>query len=84
MNTKNELSEVVKLSDRFNDRLEVSLWWVRGTIDTYVEVTDYRTEPPSNTIVPVPEGTSPNDVFNHPFAYPARLAVGVVDGRGAE
>lgn len=85
MSIETQLSEVVALRDRFSDRLEVTLWWVRDTLETFVEVTDYKTEPPTNTIVPVPEGTSANMVFDHPFAYAPKLAVGeLVDGRGAE
>lgn len=61
---------LVDLSDRNGDGLQVILWWVRGTLETYVTVQDYKGEAsPTTLFVPVPEGTSANDVFYHPFGF---------------
>lgn len=59
--------ELVDLSDRSNAGLEVILWWVRGTMDTYVTVEDEKLGTFHH--FPVPEGENANEVFYHPFAY---------------
>jgi len=69
---------------------EITLWWVRGTIHTFVTIDDCRElesgqrEP--RQIVVTPEGESPNQVFKHPFAYIGQQALSMEprDGRGTE
>lgn len=63
-----EQFEAKELSRRRTDGLEVVLWWVKGTISTYVEVTDHKTGADTFYIT-TPDGVSPNEVFNHPFAW---------------
>lgn len=66
------VSELVDLSDRHADGLSVILWWVRGTLETYVTIEDYKIQgEPTTLFVPVPEGVSANNVFYHPFGYEA-------------
>jgi hypothetical protein len=60
---------VRELSQRHNDKLEITLYWVSGTLDTYVELIDNKVNPPLKEIIEVPEGVSPDDVFHHPFYY---------------
>lgn len=64
-----ELAEAVILSTRFGNKLDVTLWWVRGTLDTFVTLDDYRTEPPTHHFLEVPADTNPNRVFYHPFVF---------------
>lgn len=64
-----QIETIEELASRHSDKLTVTLWWVKGTIDTFVEVVDAKTEPPTLERIPVPIGSSPNDVFNHPYAY---------------
>lgn len=66
---KEPLVELVELGQRRGDSMLVTLWWVKGTLDTYVELVDLKTQPPSVTEIPVQAPASPNDVFNHPFRY---------------
>jgi hypothetical protein len=47
----------------------VTLWWVKGTLDTYVEIVDLKTQPPTVTEVPVLAPATPNEVYQHPFRY---------------
>jgi hypothetical protein len=56
-----------ELAERFNDGLEVKLYWIPPTILTYVTVADHKNGTYSR--IDTPDGASPNDVFNHPFAY---------------
>jgi hypothetical protein len=65
----NQVAELQELAHRKNDALMVTLWWVKGTLDTYVEVIDLKEQPPRVTEIPVRPPASPNDVFNHPFRY---------------
>lgn len=66
--------ESVELDQRTNDKLTVTLWWVKGTIETYVTVDDDG----NHSVIPVPEGISPHEVYYHPFSYDEH------DGKGAE
>lgn len=61
--------ELKNLAQRRSDGQLVTLWWVKGTLDTYVEVVDLDKQPPAVTEVPVVPPATPNDVFLHPFAY---------------
>lgn len=61
--------ELKELAHRCGDNLMVTLWWVRGTLDTYVEVIDLKTEPPTVHEIPVHPPASANEVFKHPFRY---------------
>jgi hypothetical protein len=66
---KEPLVELVELDQRRGDSMLVTLWWVKNTLETYVELVDLKTQPPSVTEIPVQPPASPNDVFNHPFRY---------------
>lgn len=63
------LAELKELASRKGDSLLVTLWWVKGTLDTYVEIVDLKTQPPTVTEVPVVAPATPNEVYNHPFRY---------------
>lgn len=65
----NELLETKELDQRQADKLTVTLWWVKGTMDTFVTVLDTRTTPPEEFHIDVPKGVLPHAVFQHPFAY---------------
>lgn len=65
----NELAELHELDQRRGDSMLVTLWWVKNTLHTYVEVVDLKTQPPTVTEIPVLEGQSAGDVFNHPYRY---------------
>lgn len=67
MEAPQEFAEVAELTSRITDKLLVTLWWVRGTMDTYVTITDYDNH--TEEVVEVPKGTLPHEVFRHPFAY---------------
>lgn len=60
---------VFELNTRRTNGLEVILWWVSGTLETYVEVNDNYED--SHFILAIPEGHNASDVFHHPFAYKA-------------
>lgn len=64
-----ELAELKELDTRKGDGMLVTLWWVKNTLHTYVEVVDLKTQPPTVTEIPVLDGQSAADVFKHPFAY---------------
>lgn len=63
------LVELTELDSRKGDGLLVTLWWVKGTLDTYVEIVDLKTQPPTVTEVPVLAPATPNEVYAHPFRY---------------
>lgn len=66
--------ETVELDQRRSDRLTVTLWWVRDTLETFVTVLDTGPEPPVEHMIDVPEGVLPMAVFVHPFSFiPADL-----------
>lgn len=65
--TEEVISTAVELDSRRSEKLTITLWWVRGTIDTYVTIADL--ELGSLDVVGVPAGVGPNQVYNHPFAY---------------
>lgn len=71
METEKQTLEVRELDQRKSDRLTVTLWWVKGTIDTYVSIYDDRTK--EIDYVGVPDGTAPQEVYNHPFAFQAQV-----------
>lgn len=60
-------SEVVELNQRQSDKLTITLWWVKDTLDTYVSIYDDKTK--EINYISVPEGTPSQDVFTHPYAY---------------
>lgn len=60
---------VKELARRHNDKLTVTLWWIQGTMDTYVSVEDDKSVPPQVHRIDVVPPATPNDVFNHPFSY---------------
>lgn len=66
-----ELLETKELDQRKNDRLTVTLWWVKGTMDTFVTVLDTNTTPPIEHHIDVPEGVLPHEVYQHPMRYVA-------------
>lgn len=70
METK-PIVELTELDQRRGDSMLVTLWWVKGTLETYVEVVDLKTQPPTVTEVPVHAPATPNEVFMHPFRYMA-------------
>lgn len=63
------LAEVKELDSRKADRLTVTLWWVQGTMETFVTVLDTNPTPPVEHHIEVPEGVLPHAVFQHPFSY---------------
>lgn len=62
-------AELKELAQRRTDALLITLWWVKGTMDTYVEIVDLDKQPPAVTEVPVVPPATPNEVFKHPFAH---------------
>ena len=58
--------EVLELDQRQNDALTVTLWWVRGTLDTFVTVEDGKGD---NFTVDVPDAAQANHYFHHAMAY---------------
>lgn len=66
---KNELLETKELDQRKSDRLTVTLWWVKGTMETFVTVLDTRSTPPVEHHIDTPEGIEPHEVYAHPFAF---------------
>jgi len=65
-----ELLETKELDQRRTDKYTVTLWWVKGTIDTFVTVTDYDAQ--EETVIDIPQDKMPHEVYNHPFAYMPR------------
>lgn len=61
--------ELTELAQRRGNGLLVTLWWVKGTLDTYVEVVDLKEQPPTVLEIPVQRGANPNDVFTHPYRF---------------
>jgi hypothetical protein len=64
-----ELAELKELDRRRAGALAITLWWVKGTQHTYVEVIDMDAVPPTVTEIPVLEGQKAAEVFNHPMYY---------------
>lgn len=59
------IEEAVELDRRHTNGVDVMLYYVRGTLDSYVTVDDGK-----NLIThPVPEGVNPMDVFARPGKY---------------
>lgn len=58
---------VRELDTRVGDGLQVQLLWCEADDLVFVRVEDQRTG--EGFCVPVKPGQSPQDVFNHPFAY---------------
>jgi len=58
---------VRELNTRVGDGLEVQLLWCEADDLVFVRVEDQRTGEAFS--IPVKQGQSPIDVFNHPFAY---------------
>lgn len=70
METQNQHApELVELDQRRADRMLITLWWVKDTLHTYVEVVDLKTEPPTVTEIPVEAPATAHQVFEHPFRY---------------
>lgn len=59
----------IDLMDRQSDRMNITLWWVKGTMATYVTVDDRRTGVFFR--VDTPEGERPIHVFEHPHSFKA-------------
>lgn len=66
-----EVPQVFEINRREGDGLTVVLWWVHGTMDTFVQVEDVRGD---DFMVQVPDGVAACEVFKHPFAYKAAEA----------
>lgn len=64
-----ELAELKELDKRRAGALAITLWWLKGTQHTYVEVIDMDQQPPTVTEIPVLPGQNAAHVFNHPHAY---------------
>lgn len=64
-----ELLETKELDQRKADYLTITLWWVKGTMETFVTVLDTKRTPPIEHHIDVPEGVLPHVVFQHPMAY---------------
>jgi hypothetical protein len=58
---------VRELNSRVGDGLQVQLLWCEADDLVFVRVEDQRTG--EGFSIPVRQGQSPIDVFNHPFAY---------------
>lgn len=56
-----------ELAQREGSGITVTLYWEIGTINTVVEVADDKND--DYFVIDVPETTSPNTVFLHPFVY---------------
>jgi len=56
-----------ELDTRIGDGLQVQLLWCEADDLVFVRVEDQRTG--EGFSIPVRQGQSPRDVFNHPFAY---------------
>ncbi len=56
-----------ELNSRVGDGLQVQLLWCEADGLIFVRVQDQRTG--EGFSIPVKEGQSPVDVFNHPYAY---------------
>lgn len=67
MEASNPEQETQELDSRMADRLKVTLWWVKGTMNTYVTVTDYDKQ--IELTVETPDGVLPHHVYKHPFVY---------------
>lgn len=69
METKTEQPtlQIHELDQRKADALTVTLYWVHGTIDTYVTVHDARDD--STATIQTPPGIPPQRVYQHPFTY---------------
>ena len=64
---------VRELNTRVSDGLLVELLWCEADDLVFVRVEDQRSG--EGFTIPVKQGQSPIDVFNHPFAYaPEKLA----------
>lgn len=61
--------ETKELDRRQNDKRVVTLWWVKGTMDTFVTVLDMNPSPPVEHHIDVPKGVLPHHVYQHPMAY---------------
>ena len=64
-----EFVELQELDQRRSDEHIITLWWVKNTLHTYVEVMNMKTTPPTMTEIPVVAPATAADVFNHPFAH---------------
>lgn len=64
-----ELFETKELDSRKANKLTVTLWWVKGTMDTFVTVLDTEPDPPVEHVIDVPKGILPHAVYKHPMAY---------------
>lgn len=58
---------VRELNSRVRDGLQVQLLWCESDDLVFVRVEDQRTG--EGFTIPVKEGQSPVEVFNHPYAY---------------
>jgi hypothetical protein len=58
---------VRELDTRVSDGLQIQLLWCEADGLVFVRVEDQRTG--EGFSIPVKQGQSPQDVFNHPFAY---------------
>lgn len=67
-----ERLETKELDQRQSDKYTITLWWVIGTIDTFVTVADYDAH--EETVIDIPEGKLPHEIYNHPFAYMPRTS----------
>lgn len=67
--TKTELVELTELDQRRADGQLITLWWVKNTLHTYVEVVDLKTQPPTVTEIPVVPPATAHEVFAHPFRH---------------
>jgi hypothetical protein len=61
--------ETKELAQRKTDALTITLWWVRGTMDTFVTVLDTDQQPPVEYCIDVRQGQLPHEVYQHALAY---------------
>jgi hypothetical protein len=72
-------NEIVELDSRGSDGLDIRLLWCPRTNELSVEVTDQRRH--ESFVVPVPPGTNPQDVFQHPYAHASSTGPTTPTGR---
>lgn len=69
MDSATKTFETQELDSRQVDQLTITLWWVKGTMDTFVTVLDTEPDPPVEHTIEVPPGTLPHEVYIHATSY---------------
>lgn len=64
-----ELLTVRELAQRQSDKLLVTLWWITNSMETYVTVEDFGTNPPEKHMINVPSPHLALHRFYHPLSH---------------